>query len=468
MKGIILAAGKGSRMNSKNPNTPKVLYPILGKPLIEYVLDAMDDLSCEELFTVVGCGAEDVTKVIGERSKTVVQPELLGTANAVSHLANQLSDFDGTTVVIYGDIPLITGKTLQKSVEFHKKEGNKLTILTAVLDDPNGYSRIIREPKINNVLKVVRDGECVGYQRAIQEVNVGVYIVDNKELFGHLNLIGNINPQNEYNISDIIELFVKDNLKVGAYILENAVEMFGINNRVQLAYAARIIKKRVNNELMLSGVSIEDPQSTYISPDAKIGRDTVIGPNTSIMGKCVIGEGNYIGPNNFLSDVVIGEGNTILSSYLTETTVGNHNEIGPFTKTRAHTAIDNNCRIGNFVELKNAHYKDGVKTAHLTYIGDAEVGERTNIGCMTVTANYDGYNKSRTTIGKDTFIGSGTIIVAPCTVEDEAFTAAGSVIVKDVHQDEMAIARARQENKPHLRSIFLAKAKAKKEASKKQ
>lgn len=468
LNGIVLAASKGSRMKSRNPDSAKANYPILGKPIISYIIDAMASLKCDDIYTVIGHGGEAIKEFLGDKSKTIFQAETLGTAHAVLQLRNELENKEGLTAIICGDTPLITGETLKKALSYHKKERNKLTILTGVLDDPTGYGRIIREAKTNNILQIVEDKDCVGYQQAIQEVNAGFCIVDNVELFKRIDAIGNNNEQHEYYLTDIVELFVKDGLKVGAYILEDAVEMFGVNDRLQLAHAARVIRKRVNSALMLSGVSLEDPKTTYISPDVIIGRDTVIGPNTSILGHSVIGEGNYIGPNNYLEDVVIGNDNKILSSYLTETTVGNNNEIGPFTKTRAHTVIDDNCRIGNFVELKNAHYKNGVKTAHLTYIGDAEVGERTNIGCMTVTANYDGYNKSRTQIGKDTFIGSGTIIVAPCTIADEAFTAAGSVIVKDVNQDEMAIARARQENKPHLRSIFLAKAKAKKEASKKE
>lgn len=467
LNGIILAAGQGGRMRSRQADSAKALYPILGKPIVEYVLDAMEELGCDQIYTVVGYGKEATKAIVEPRTKAVEQGQTLGTAHAVLQLGNILKNKDGITAIIYGDIPLISGETLKKALKFHKSEKNKLTILTGVLDDPTTYGRVIREPKINRVLKIIEEEDCVGYEHAIKEVNAGFYLVDNKELFARLPLIDNKNNSGEYNLTDIVELFVKDNLKIGAWILEDAVEMFGINDRVQLAEAARVVKRRVNAKLMLSGVSIEDPRSTYISPDVQIGRDTVIGPNTTILGKSIIGEGNYIGPNNYFEDVEIGEDNKILSSYLTETKVGNHNEIGPFTKTRAHTVIDDNCRIGNFVELKNAHYKNGVKTAHLTYIGDAEVGERTNVGCMTVTANYDGYNKSRTSIGKDTFIGSGTIIVAPCEIEDESFTAAGSVITNNVHKGEMAIARARQVNKPDLRNTFLAKAKAKKEASKK-
>ncbi len=463
---IILAAGKGTRMKSLNQEKSKASYLILGKPLVNYVLDAVNSLGISDVTTVVGCGGEETTKLVEESSKVVWQHEILGTGHAVLQAKEILENKDGETIILCCDTPLITSKTLQNLINYHETNNNSLTLISAKLDNPFGYGRILRNNN-NDVVCIKEQKDCSADENNINEVNAGMYIVDNKLLFKHLDDVKNNNNQKEYYLTDIVEIFLKNNLKVGAYILEDSSEMLGINDRVQLATATKILRNRINEKLMLSGVTLEDPDSTYISPDVVIGQDSIIGPNVKIVGKCVIGTNNTISQNSYLEDVEIGDNNKILSSYLTQTHMGNNNEIGPYTKTRANTWIEDNCRIGNFVELKNVHYHNGVKSAHLTYIGDTEVGERTNIGCMTVTANYDGYNKSRTSIGKDTFVGSGTIIVAPLTLEDETFTAAGSVIVKDVHKDEMAIARARQENKPHLRSIFLMRAKAKKEASKK-
>lgn len=464
--GIILAAGKGSRMCSKDLTQSKVVYPILGKPLVSYIVDAVFEAGVDEVITVVGFAGEATKAAAEPKSKVVFQKDLLGTGDALKQVKDLLKNKKGITLVAYGDMPLITSKTLHNLIKLHEKQGNSLTFITAMLPDSTGYGRVIREYKTNRVLAIREDADCSSLEKDICEINAGFYVFDTQTLLKHVDEIKNDNSQHEYYLTDIVEIFVKHNLKIGTQIMRNNEEMFGVNDRVQLAFAAKVIKNRINEKLMFSGVSIEDPDSTYISPDVKIGKDTIIAPNTTICGKCVIGEHNYISQNCYLHNVEIGDNNKILSSYLDETTIGDNNEIGPYTKTRANTIIEDNCRVGNFVELKNAHFHNGVKSAHLTYIGDSDVGDRTNIGCMTVTANYDGFNKSHTTIGRDTFIGSGTIIVAPLTVEEETFTAAGSVITKDVHKDEMAIARAKQENIPHLRSIFLARAKAKKEAKK--
>jgi len=463
---IIMAAGKGTRMKSLDESRSKVAYPILGKPIVRYILDALVPLNCNKIVTVVGFGGDVTSEIVKDKSEIVWQHETLGSGHAVEQTRSILENEDGATIVVCGDTPLITSETLKNLVDLHEKHCNSLTFITAKPSNPHGYGRIIRN-EFGDIVEIKEQKDCNEHEDKISEVNAGFYIFDNKMLFESLKQIKPNNAQHEYYLTDMVEILVDCNSRVEAYLIDDANEMLGINDRVQLAEATKLIKNRVNRKLMLSGVGIEDPDNTYISPDVEIGRDTIIGHNTTILGHSVIGEGNNIGPNNYLVNVEIGNNNSIISSFLTETRIGNDNEIGPFTKTRANTWIEDNCRIGNFVELKNAHYHNGVKTAHLTYIGDAEVGERTNIGCMTVTANYDGYNKSRTSIGKDVFIGSGTIIVAPLTVEDESFTAAGSVIVQNVAKDEMAIARARQVNKPHLRTVFLMKAKAKKEAGKK-
>ena len=462
---VVLAAGKGKSMNSRDPEHSKVAYPILGKPIINYVLDAVKPLDPEKIVVVVGFGGEVTKSLVENEAEVVWQKEILGTGHAVLQAKELLKDKKGQTLIIYGDTPLVPTETIENIFARHNSNGNDLTVVSAILEDPTGYGRLIREHKSNKTLAIREEKACSEDELYINEVNTGICVINNELLIKYLDKLTNNNPANLYYLSELVEIFNRDGLKVDTFVTENRSEVFGINNRAQLAYAAKVMKKRINYKLMLSGVSIEDPDSTYICPDAIIGRDTVIHPNTTILGKCKIGEANIIGPNTYLENVEIGDDNKVLSSWLTDTKVGNNNEIGPYTKTRAGTWIENNCRVGNFVELKDAHYHDGVKSAHLTYIGDTEVGERTNIGCGTITANYDGFNKTRTSIGHDTFIGSGTIMIAPITVEDCSFTAAGSTVTNDVHTDELVIARARQVALPGGYTKFRAKAKAKKEAA---
>ena len=462
---VVLAAGKGKSMNSRDPEHSKVAYPILGKPIINYVLDAVKPLDPKKIVVVVGFGGEVTKSLVENEAEVVWQHEILGTGHGVLQSRDLLEGKKGQTLIIYGDTPLVPTETIENVFKRHNSNKNDLTVVSAVLENPTGYGRMIREHKSNKTLAIREEKDCTEDELYINEVNTGICVINNELLFKYIDRLTNNNAAGLYYLSQLVEIFNAEGLKVDTFVAENMTEVFGINNRIQLAYAGKVMKKRINNKLMLSGVSIEDPDSTYISPDVEIGRDTVIHPNTTIMGKCKIGEGNIIGPNTYLENVVIGDENKVLSSWLTDTTIGNLNEIGPYTKTRAGTVIENKCRVGNFVELKDAHYHDGVKSAHLTYIGDTEIGERTNIGCGTITANYDGFNKTRTSIGKDSFIGSGTIMIAPITVEDCAFTAAGSTITNDVHTDELAIARARQVVIPHGYTTIRAKAKAKKEAA---
>ncbi|NLB49453.1 MAG: hypothetical protein GX807_01355 [Erysipelotrichia bacterium] len=316
-------------------------------------------------------------------------------------------------------------------------------------------------------MKIKEIKEAVQVDYIVTEVDAGVYIFDNKLLFKYLDRMKPDLDHGEYSLITIVEMFVNDGYKVESYIVEDRQEMFSINNRFQLAYAGKVIRKRVNQRLMFEGVSIEDPDTTYISPDVNIGKDTIICANSTILGKCEIGHSNIIGPNTYLQNVKIGNHNEIVFSYVVDATIKDNSQIGPFARIRGQSIVEGNSRIGNFVEMKNAHVEKGVKIAHLTYIGDTHIGENTNVGCGTIIANYDGYNKFHTEIGKDCFIGSGTIIIAPLTVGDNALTAAGSTITKDVLNNELAIERGPQVNIKEGASRFFAKAKAKKEANKK-
>ena len=329
---IILAAGRGSRMQSRDPNHSKVSYPLLDKPIINYVLDSVKGIHPDKIVVVVGFGGE-VTKSLVEKEADVVWQKVInGTGGAVLQAKPLLEDKEGYTLVVCGDTPLITQETIHNVFRIHEKTGNQLTVVSMVLENPRGYGRIIREEKTNKVLAIREDRDCNEYEKEIDEVNAGVYVFDNKLLFQYLDKITPNNAQHEYYLTDLIEMFVKDNLKIGAYIVEDAEEMFGINDRVQLAYAAKVVRKRVNHKLMLNGVSIEDPETAYISPDAEIGKDTIIRPNTTIVGKCVIGESNIIGPNTYLRNTTVGSENMIFSSWIDGGEIGNSQKVFDYKK----------------------------------------------------------------------------------------------------------------------------------------
>jgi len=329
---VILAAGKCKSMNSIDPEHSKVSYPILGKPIINYVLDTVKDLNPNKIVVVVGFGG-DVTKSLVENDADVVwQKEILGTGHAVLQTKELLQDKEGETLIIYGDTPLVAAETIQNVFKRHKKNKNDLTVVSAVLEDPTGYGRIVREHKSNKTLAIREEKSCTEDELYINEVNTGICVINNRLLFKFINKITNENKQGLYYLSELVEIFNEEGLRVDTFVAEDMREMFGINNRVQLAYADKVVRKRINNRLMMSGVSIEDPDSTYISPDVEIGRDTVIKPNTTIMGKCKIGEANDIGPNVYLKDVCFGNNNKITTSWLEHVVINDNEVVEPFTK----------------------------------------------------------------------------------------------------------------------------------------
>jgi len=446
---IILAAGKGTRMKSRDENVSKVAYPILGKPLVRYVLDAVKPFGSERTVTIVGFGGEMTSSLVSDCSEIVWQRELKGTGHAIMQVAPLLEGNEGTTLIVCGDTPLLETATLRKLITEHQTAKADLTILSAVLDNPTGYGRIIRD-KNGYVTGIVEQADATNEQQAIREINAGVYVFDNKKLFDHLNDLTTNNKQGEYYLTDLIALFHRQGYALNASIVADFRETLGINDRVQLAEAAAIIQNKINKTHMKNGVTIESPLNTYIGPEVKIGPDTVIKPGCYIMGTTTIGEHNTIGPDTTIENMLVGNGNLIIKSYLVDSTIGNDNKVGPFTHMRGHTELMNNTRVGNFVETKAAVLHDGVKAAHLTYLGDTTIDEKANIGCGTITANYDGVSKWLTHIGKNVFIGSGTTIIAPLTVADDAFVAAGSTLNEDVGPDDLAIARARQVNKPGM------------------
>lgn len=349
---VILAAGKGSRMKSRDVNHSKVSFPILGKPLVRYVIDALEPLDIATNVVVVGFGGEATTKIVQDKAEVVWQRELLGTGHALMQAAPILEDKEGVTIVLCGDTPLLSSDTLNNLIESHEKSGADLTILTAVLENPKGYGRIIRDKKSRTVLAIREDRDCTYDELEVSEINSGVYVFNNQLLFKYLKLIKNNNAQNEYYLTDLVALFVKDKLKVEGVVVQDAREIFGINDRVQLSYAAKVIRKRVNNALMLSGVSLEDPDTTYISPDTTVGRDSIIGPNTTILGKSVVGEGNRIA-GSYLENVEMGDNNTVVNSYISNSKLGDNVHVGPYSKIVNNSVISTGTTVASFVEIDN-------------------------------------------------------------------------------------------------------------------
>ncbi|ERK58692.1 UDP-N-acetylglucosamine diphosphorylase/glucosamine-1-phosphate N-acetyltransferase [Gemella bergeri ATCC 700627] len=440
---VILAAGKGTRMKSK---LYKVLHKVCDRTMVELVLDSLNDLKMDEVITVVGHGAEKVKEVLGDRTKFVLQAEQLGTAHAVKAAKDMLKDKNGTTIVMYGDTPLIRPETINNMLDHHEQTKAKATVLTAYADDPFAYGRIIRD--INGKLeKIVEEKDATELEKQVKEINSGIYCFDNKLLFEMLEEVKNDNKQGEYYLPDVLYLIRNRGEIIETYLCNDFDETFGVNDRVALAYAENVMRNRINTKHMLNGVTLVDPANTYIAPNAVIGRDTTIYPNVTIKSNTVIGEDCQIKPNSYLENSIIKNGVKVLSSTVTDSVIGANTRIGPYSHIRNNCVLGENVRIGNFVELKNTKYGNGSKTAHLSYLGDTTVGSNTNIGCGTITVNYDGKNKYRTTIGSDTFIGCNSNLIAPVEIGDGAIVAAGTTVTKNVPDDALVIARAKQENK---------------------
>lgn len=450
---VILAAGQGTRMKSK---LYKVLHLVCGKPMVQHVIDNVSKLQLEKIITIVGHGAEKVKSVLGDQSLYAFQEEQLGTAHAVMQAASFLKDQDGTTIVVCGDTPLITAETFAKLLEHHKKTNAKATILTAEADDPSGYGRIVRN-KEGLVEKIVEHKDASESERLIKEINTGTYCFDNAALFEALKLVTNDNAQGEYYLPDVIEILKEKGETVSAYRTDSFEETIGINDRVALSRAEFVMKKRINQFHMQNGVTIVDPNNTYISAEAVIGNDTIVYPGTMITGETVIGEGCEIGPNSEIKNCKIGDETSIRHSVVHDSNIGSKVNIGPFAHIRPSTMIEDGVRIGNFVEIKKSTIGKESKASHLSYIGDAEVGAHVNIGCGSITVNYDGKNKYLTKIEDRAFIGCNSNLVAPVTIGEGAYVAAGSTITDDVPGKALSIARARQVNKENYVDKLSAK-----------
>jgi bifunctional UDP-N-acetylglucosamine pyrophosphorylase / glucosamine-1-phosphate N-acetyltransferase len=440
---IILAAGQGTRMKSK---LYKVLHPVCGKPMVQHVVDQVSNLHIENIVTIIGHGAETVKAQLGDKSAYALQEQQLGTAHAVIQASDVLGDKEGTTIVVCGDTPLIKVETIESLFQHHLENGAKASVLTAVADDPTGYGRIIRNAS-GHVEKIVEHKDATDAERQIAEINTGTYCFDNQALFNALKNVSNDNVQGEYYLPDVIEILKKQGETVVAYQTEDFHETLGVNDRVALAEAEAIMRKRINEKHMRNGVTIIDPQNTYIDSEVQIGRDTIIYPGTTLKGLTVIGEDCMIGPNSEIDHCVVGNDTVIKQSVAHHSSIGAEVNIGPFAHIRPESAISDEVKIGNFVEIKNSQFGKGSKASHLSYIGDAEVGSNVNLGCGSITVNYDGKNKFLTKIEDNVFVGCNSNLVAPVTVGKGAYIAAGSTITEDVPGEALSIARARQVNK---------------------
>ncbi|WP_413325774.1 bifunctional UDP-N-acetylglucosamine diphosphorylase/glucosamine-1-phosphate N-acetyltransferase GlmU [Bacillus inaquosorum] len=440
---VVLAAGQGTRMKSK---LYKVLHPVCGKPMVEHVVDEALKLSLSKLVTIVGHGAEEVKKQLSDKSEYALQAEQLGTAHAVKQAQPFLADEKGVTIVICGDTPLLTAETMEQMLKEHTQREAKATILTAVAEDPTGYGRIIRGEN-GAVQKIVEHKDASEEERLVTEINTGTYCFDNEALFRAIDLVSNDNAQGEYYLPDVIEILKNEGETVAAYQTGNFQETLGVNDRVALSQAEQFMKERINKRHMQNGVTLIDPMNTYISPDAVIGSDTVIYPGTMIKGEVQIGEDTIIGPHTEIMNSSIGSRTVIKQSVVNHSKVGNDVNIGPFAHIRPDSVIGNEVKIGNFVEIKKTQFGDRSKASHLSYVGDAEVGTDVNLGCGSITVNYDGKNKYLTKIEDGAFIGCNSNLVAPVTVGEGAYVAAGSTVTEDVPGKALAIARARQVNK---------------------
>ncbi len=431
---IILAAGQGTRMKSA---LPKVLHPLLGRPMLQYALDTAAELSHTQPVVVVGHGAPKIQEVFNGKARFVLQEPQLGTGHAVQQAEALLRGQADLVLVTYADMPLLTAQTLQRIVQAHQVHTGPLTMLTALVDDPRGFGRILRSPE-GDVLGIVEEAQATPEQRAIRELNIGVYCFDADWLWGALRRVP-LSPKGEYYLTDVVAIAVADQLSISAQLLDDVEEGIGINTRLHLAEASAILRRRLNHRWMLEGVTLIDPATTYIEPGVAIGMDTIIWPNTHLQGETLIGVGCVIGPDTIVRDSRVGNHCELFSSVVESAVLDDHVEIGPYCHLRKGAHLEQGVHMGNFGEVKNSHLGPGTKMGHFSYIGDAEIGSNVNIGAGTITCNFDGVNKNQTEIAADVFVGSDTMLVAPVKLGQGARTGAGAVVTKDIPPYTLAV-----------------------------
>ena len=407
---LVLAAGKGTRMKSEKS---KLVHKIYGKELVKRVVETAKKSGVDDIVAVVGYKKEQVQMVLGDSVQYAYQEEMLGTGHAVLQAEEYLKGKNGKVIVLNGDVPILRPETLKNLIQKSKKHKEYATVLTAIYNNPTGYGRVIRDIG-GNITGIIEEKDLAPEQRNIQEINAGIYCFDIQELLKALKKIEPNNAQREYYLPDVVKIMNEEGLKTGAFIVEDNTEILGVNDKIQLELLTKDLRLRINQEHMRNGVTIEDIDNTYIYDDVEIGTDTVIHPNTTIKNDVVIGKDCELGPNAYI---------------------------------REGCRLADKVKVGSFVELKKAIVGEGSKIPHLSYMGDCEIGAKNNIGCGTITCNYDGFNKSKTIIGENSFIGSNVNLVAPVTLGDNSFVAAGSTITEDVPKYALAISRQRQINK---------------------
>ena len=442
MKAVILAAGSGTRMKS---GLPKCLHKILGRSMLNIVLDTLREAGTGELIVVTGYGEAQLRASVPVDVKFTHQAEQLGTGHAVMTARDYLNENDDV-LVLYGDMPLVTADSINKLTAAHMSAGNAITVVSTRLDNPFGYGRIIRPVTEGQFLRIVEQRDLEDGQEFINEINTGIYLFKGKALLDALPLIKRQNAAGEYYLTDTLEIIQSNGLKAGVEIAPNASEFAGVNNRIQLAQACSVLKRRINDLHMMNGVTMIDPDSVWISHDVTIGADTVIYPGV-ILENTHIGANCVIGPNTRIIGSDISDSVKIDSSVIIDSTIGESTQVGPFAYMRPNSRVGVHCKVGDFVEVKNSTIGDFTKASHLTYIGDSDVGNHINFGCGTVTVNYDGKKKFRTVIEDNAFIGCNTNLIAPVTVKEGSYIAAGSTITETVPEKALSIARARQVNK---------------------
>jgi bifunctional UDP-N-acetylglucosamine pyrophosphorylase/glucosamine-1-phosphate N-acetyltransferase len=442
---VVLAAGQGTRMRSAHP---KVLHEIGGRSPLGHVLAAVAPLQAPHVAVVIGHGREAVDKYLAEidpSATAVVQESQDGTGHAVRVALDALPRLDGTVVVVPGDAPLLTTATLAALLDEHAESAAAATLLTAHLVDPTGYGRVVRDDA-GGVRAIVEERDADEQTRRIREVGTSVYAFDAALLHDALQRITTDNAQGEQYLTDVIEILVADGRGVGAHTVADADETLGVNDRVQLAHAGRVLRDRLVEAAMRAGATIVDPATTWLDAEVTVGRDVTIEPNTQLKGRTTLADGAVVGPNCTLTDTAVGEEARVVNTVAVGAVIGPQADVGPWTYLRPGTRLGARTKAGIFVEMKNAVVGDDTKVPHLTYVGDATIGERSNIGCATVFVNYDGVDKHHTSVGDDVRIGSDTMLVAPLRVGDGAYTAAGSVVTDEVPPGALAVARARQRN----------------------
>ncbi|OQY91494.1 MAG: UDP-N-acetylglucosamine diphosphorylase/glucosamine-1-phosphate N-acetyltransferase [Anaerolineae bacterium UTCFX2] len=431
---VILAAGQGTRMRSK---LPKVLHPLLGKPMLHYAIDAVQREMDAKPVVVVGHGAQEIQRAFADQALFVIQDPLLGTGHAVQQAEPVLKGQAEAVLVTYGDMPLLTRRTIDCIIAAHAAHTGPITMLTMIEEDPRGFGRVLRDTR-GYVTEIVEEAQASPDQLNVRELNPGVYCFSADWLWQALERVP-LSPKGEYYLTDTIGIAVADGLSVQAILLDDPAEGIGINTRLHLSEAQAVLQARINRQWMLEGVSIIDPLRTVIEPDARIGEDTIIWPDSYILGSSVVGSGCVLGPNTWVKDSRVGDGCRVFASILEDAVVENRVEIGPYAHLRSGAHLASGVHMGNFGEVKNSYLGSGVKMGHFSYIGDAQIGQDVNIGAGTVTCNFDGVQKNHTEIEAGVFIGSDTMLVAPVKIGEGARTGAGAVVTKDIPPNTLAV-----------------------------